>query len=114
MQIFVKTLTGKTITLEVCHYIPVTEEEIIYWLLLGRAIRHNRKCEGEDPGQGGDSPGPAEADLCWQAARGRQVCALEAFILGNKDQLICCLGPSLITTFRRRAPSTWCSGSLVS
>merc|ERR1712203_1138873 len=38
----------------------------------GRALRHHRECEGQDPGQGGHPPGPAEVDLCWQAARRRK------------------------------------------
>ncbi|KAF7083058.1 hypothetical protein CFC21_086875 [Triticum aestivum] len=53
MQIFVKTLTGKTITLEV------------------GVLGHHRQREGKDPGQGGHSPGPAASDLRRQAARGR-------------------------------------------
>merc|ERR1712184_169777 len=35
----------------------------------GRALRHHREREGQDPGQGGHPPGPAEVDLRWQAAR---------------------------------------------
>merc|ERR1711934_529167 len=38
----------------------------------GRALRHHRECEGQDPGQGGHPPGPAEVDLRWQAARRRK------------------------------------------
>merc|ERR1711962_646404 len=38
----------------------------------GRALRHHRERQGQDPGQGGHPPGPAEVDLRWQAARGRQ------------------------------------------
>merc|ERR1712018_744101 len=53
MQIFVKTLTGKTITLE------VEPSDTI-------------ECQGQDPGQGGHPPGPAEVDLRWQAAGGRK------------------------------------------
>merc|ERR1712107_578766 len=53
MQIFVKTLTGKTITLEV-------------------EPSDDRECQGQDPGQGGNPPGPAEVDLRWQAAGGWQ------------------------------------------
>ncbi|PWU83755.1 putative polyubiquitin [Trypanosoma cruzi] len=53
MQIFVKTLTGKTIALE------VESSDTI------------EKREGEDPGQGGHSAGPAAPDLRWQAAGGR-------------------------------------------
>merc|ERR1712179_694471 len=34
----------------------------------GRALRHHREREGQDPGQGGHPPGPAEVDLRWQAA----------------------------------------------
>merc|ERR1711963_223681 len=49
MQIFVKTLTGKTITLEV-------------------EPSDSVECQGQDPGQGGHPPRPAEADLCWKAA----------------------------------------------
>ncbi|RNE99241.1 polyubiquitin, partial [Trypanosoma rangeli] len=52
MQIFVKTLTGKTIALEV------------------EASDYHRKREGEDPGQGGHSTGPAASDLCREAAGG--------------------------------------------
>ncbi|KAK9542936.1 hypothetical protein VZT92_000755 [Zoarces viviparus] len=48
MQIFVKTLTGNY---------PG-----------GRAKRHHREREGQDPGQGRHSPRPAEADLRWQTA----------------------------------------------
>merc|ERR1712032_1440365 len=32
----------------------------------GRALRHHRECQGQDPGQGGHPPGPAEVDFCWQ------------------------------------------------
>merc|ERR1712244_139870 len=53
MQIFVKTLTGKTITLE------VEPSDTI-------------ERQGQDPGQGGNSPGSAEAHLRRQAARGWQ------------------------------------------
>ena len=53
MQIFVKTLTGKTITLEV------------------ESSRHHRERQAEDPGQGGHPPGPAAPHLRRQAARGR-------------------------------------------
>ncbi|KIJ97612.1 hypothetical protein K443DRAFT_630796 [Laccaria amethystina LaAM-08-1] len=49
MQIFVKTLTGKTITL----------------------FRHNRQCEGQDPRQGGHPSLTATLNFFWQAARGR-------------------------------------------
>merc|ERR1712011_19323 len=35
----------------------------------GRALRHHRERQGQDPGQGGHPPGPAEVDLRWQAAR---------------------------------------------
>ncbi|KAH8619236.1 Ubiquitin 2 like Rad60 SUMO like Ubiquitin family Ubiquitin like domain [Trypanosoma vivax] len=45
MQIFVKTLTGKTIALEV-------------------EASDDREREGEDPGQGGYPAGPAAPDLC--------------------------------------------------
>merc|ERR1712127_1061389 len=38
----------------------------------GGGLRYHRECEGKDPGQGGNPPGPAEADLRWKAARGRQ------------------------------------------
>ena len=55
----------------------------------GGALWHHRKCQGQDPGkknaifnlslsnylflgQGGHPPGPAEVDLCWQAARRRK------------------------------------------
>merc|ERR1711936_1064885 len=51
MQIFVKTLTGKTITLEV-------------------EPSDSIECEGQDSGQGRHSPRPAEVDLRWKAARG--------------------------------------------
>merc|ERR1712094_111326 len=51
MQIFVKTLTGKTITLDV--------------------ESSDRQREGEDPGQGGPPAGPAAAHLRGQAAGGR-------------------------------------------
>ena len=53
MQIFVKTLTGKTITLDV------------------GAVRHDRERQAEDPGQGGHPARPAAPDLRGQAARGR-------------------------------------------
>merc|ERR1712004_777230 len=53
MQIFVKTLTGKTITLEVEPSDTVERQ-------------------GQDPGQGGHPPRPAEVDLRWQAAGGRK------------------------------------------
>ena len=45
MQIFFKTLTGKTITLEV------------------EPSRLHRECEGQDPGQGGNSPRSAAFDF---------------------------------------------------
>merc|ERR1711870_43395 len=32
----------------------------------------HRERQGQDPGQGGHPPGPAEVDLRWQAARGRK------------------------------------------
>ena len=38
----------------------------------GRALRHHRECQGQDPGQGGHPSGSAEADLRRQAAGGRQ------------------------------------------
>merc|ERR1712047_171265 len=38
----------------------------------GRVLRHHRERQGQDPGQGGYPPGPAEVDLRWQAARGRK------------------------------------------
>merc|ERR1711971_149029 len=52
MQIFVKTLTGKTITLDV-------------------EPSDTREREAKDPGQGGHSSRPAAADLRGQAAGGR-------------------------------------------
>ena len=52
MQIFVKTLTGKTITLEV------------------ERIGHYRECEDEDPRQRRDPSGSAKTDLCGEAIRG--------------------------------------------
>ncbi|VAI44155.1 unnamed protein product [Triticum turgidum subsp. durum] len=52
MQIFVKTLTGKTITLEV------------------ESSDHHRQCQGQDPGQGGHSSRPAASHLRWEAAGG--------------------------------------------
>merc|ERR1712217_185702 len=48
MQIFVKTLTGKTITL-----------------------RHHRQCESEDSRQGRHPSRPTAVDFRWEAARGR-------------------------------------------
>jgi ubiquitin C len=51
MQIFVKTLTGKTITLEV-------ESSL---------LRHDRQREGEDSRQGGHPTRPAAPHLCWKA-----------------------------------------------
>ena len=47
MQIFVKTLTGKTIALE---------------------VEADDTIEQADPGQGGHSNGSTEIDLCGQAA----------------------------------------------
>merc|ERR1719209_2690588 len=38
----------------------------------GGALRHHRERQGQDPGQGGHPPGPAEAHLRRQAAGGRQ------------------------------------------
>merc|ERR1712242_2479 len=37
----------------------------------GRAIRHHRECQVQDPGQGRYSSRSAAIDLRWQAARGR-------------------------------------------
>merc|ERR1711874_485912 len=71
MQIFVKTLTGKTITLEV-------------------EPSDTRERQGQDPGQGGHPPGPAEADLCWQAVRGRQ----DSLGLQHPEGVYPALGPS--------------------
>merc|ERR1712224_583484 len=34
-------------------------------------IRHNRECQGENPGQGGYSSGSATPDFRWQTTRGR-------------------------------------------
>merc|ERR1719412_1842337 len=51
MQIFVKTLTGKTITLEV-------------------EPSDSIERQGQDPRQGGNPPRSAEVDLRWQAAGG--------------------------------------------
>ncbi|CAJ1036639.1 Ubiquitin-2 like Rad60 SUMO-like/Ubiquitin family/Ubiquitin-like domain containing protein, putative [Leishmania lindenbergi] len=62
MQIFVKTLTGKTIALEV----DPSEDDRAG----GGAERHDREREGQDPGQGGHPAGPAAPDLCRQAAGG--------------------------------------------
>ena len=37
----------------------------------GRGLGHDRQCQNEDPGQGGNSAGPAASDLRRKAARGR-------------------------------------------
>ena len=70
MQIFVKTLTGKTITLE------VEPSDSIENVKAKIQVRHfSRKFPDSFSlkfvfliGQGGNSSGPAEADLRWQAA----------------------------------------------
>merc|ERR1711936_1093518 len=36
----------------------------------GGALRLDRERQGQDPGQGGNPPRPAEVDLRWKAARG--------------------------------------------
>merc|ERR1711959_686198 len=35
-----------------------------------RGYRHDRGCEGKDPGQGGHPTRPAALDLCWEAVGG--------------------------------------------
>ena len=69
MQIFVKTLTGKTITLEVEP--SDTIENVKAKIQVRKFLFTNY------PyliiaflGQGGHPPRPAEVDLCWQAAGG--------------------------------------------
>ena len=80
MQIFVKTLTGKTITLEVEPSDSIenvkakiqVEESIIEYVI----FRYPNRCHVLEfcliiLGQGRDSSWPTKADLCWEAAGGR-------------------------------------------
>ena len=69
MQIFVKTLTGKTITLEVE---PSDTIENVKAKIQVRILQIWNKLFLIlfFSGQGGHPPRPAEADLCWQAAGG--------------------------------------------
>ena len=81
MQIFVKTLTGKTITLEVepsdtienvKAKIQVTISFVNAHHILFASFQflglHKIKICTLKPGQGGDPPGPAASDLRWKAA----------------------------------------------
>ena len=72
MQIFVKTLTGKTITLEVepsdtIENVKAKIQVEISLMDINRAILVDTYLCSK-PGQGGNSPGPAAFDLRWQAA----------------------------------------------
>ena len=76
MQIFVKTLTGKTITLEVepsdtIENVKAKIQVEISLMDINRAILVDTYLSSK-PGQGGNPPGPAAFDLRWQAAGGRQ------------------------------------------
>lgn len=72
MQIFVKTLTGKTITLEVesSDSIENVKSKIRTspWNFLANPDKIVFEANSDNRGQGRDSSGSAALDLCWQAA----------------------------------------------
>ena len=72
MQIFVKTLTGKTITLEVepSDSIENVKAKIQVCLIVVRVFI--RLLMSHNSGQGRNTPGSAEAHFCWKAAGGWQ------------------------------------------
>merc|ERR1712149_58895 len=50
---------------------PLLFSSLLFSLSLSLSLFHGER-EGQDPGQGGHPPGPAEVDLRWQAAGGRK------------------------------------------
>jgi hypothetical protein len=67
MQIFVKTLTGKTITLEVESSDTIDNVKSKIQGTLRAAVR-NQRHQLTPPRQGGNSPGPAASHLRRKAA----------------------------------------------
>ena len=68
MQIFVKTLTGKTITLEVESSDTIDNVKSKIQGTLRAAMRQTKTQLTPLTRQGGNSPGPAASHLRWQAA----------------------------------------------
>merc|ERR1712130_78977 len=54
------------------HFRKFTQNQTKKMQIFVKTLRHHRECQGQDPGQGGHPPGPAEVDLRWQAAGGRK------------------------------------------